>query len=498
MKVDAKKFFAALLFFCAAIVGIAVHDYKDVDNAIFETIAKSLILFLGALPLMLLYRNLLAQKVDYLSDEIDATSEKLYETTTLLEEKVEEKTKELIDEGFQDPLTHLANRHRLVFDMDRYAYHSLIIIHLKNFKELNHFFGRAVGDSLLQQFGLWLERMNYNGYRLGSNEFALLIEQEFSHYEATSFCEEFLDHLSKHSFTAGMENVSLYVNMGIHTGDELSLAHADAALKSALETSETFVLYKAYDEWEPQHHDNIQTAANIREAFYAGRIICHYQPIISTLTGDVEKYETLARLIHIDNTIVPPHDFLEVSQKTRLYPQITQEIVRQACEAFKDRDESFSVHLCALDIMNDSTIGFIEDTIAKSGTANRIIFEICEQDIYENYTPVALFIQHIKRLGAKVAIDNFGSSYSNFDKIIHLDIDYLKIDGSLINKIMHTQRHAQIIKTIASFADAIGAKSIAENVETTEILEQLQNMGINFAQGYYIGEPAPLTLYKKS
>jgi EAL domain-containing protein (putative c-di-GMP-specific phosphodiesterase class I)/GGDEF domain-containing protein len=375
--------------------------------------------------------------------------------------------------------------------MDRYAYRTLIILHLQNFNELHQFFGKNIGDSLLQQFGLWLKRMNDNAYPLGSADFAVLIEEEYSHQHMESYSEHFFEQLAKHSFTAGLENVSLRVQMGVHTGDLLSLAHADTALQTAIATSHPFALYEGHDHLEAQQQHNIITAKNIREAFHAGRILCYYQPIISTLTGAVEKYETLARLQDIDNTILPPHDFLTIAQKTRLYPQISQEVIRQSCEAFRNRDESFTVHLCALDVVNDVTIRFIEDIITTTNTASRIIFELCEEDIYENFLPVSLFIQHMKRLGAKIAIDNFGNNYTHFDKMIHLDIDYLKIDGSLISKIIHSPRHAKIIGTIASFSNAIGAKSIAENVETAEILEQVKTMGIHFAQGYHIGKPGP-------
>ena len=497
MKVDTKKFFVALLVFCATVIAIGFHDYKEANNAVFETVAKSLLIFMGALPFMLLYRNILSRQVTYLSDKVDIQTEKLYKTTNLLEEKVEEKTKELIDEGFKDPLTHLSNRHRLIFDMDRYAYRTLIIIHLQNFKELNSFFGRNVGDSLLQEFALWLERMSYNAYRLGSDEFALLVEEELSQKEIQTYCEEFSYQLSQHAFIAGMEKVSLNVNMGVHIGDQLSLAYADTALKSAIELSKTFTVYEAHSDGQSQQIDNIQTAKNIREAFHAGRLICYYQPIISTVTGDVEKYETLARLIDTNTAIIPPHDFLDIAQKTRLYPQLTQEIVAQACEAFKDRDESFTLHLCAQDVTNHSTIHFIEEIIVSTNTASRIIFELSEQDIYEHYIPMSLFMQHVKRLGSKIAVDNFGSSYSNFDKILHLEIDYLKIDGSLINKIMYSSRHTQIIKTIATFAEAIGAKAIAENVESAEILQLVTAIGIPFAQGYYIGKPGPCCFEQK-
>lgn len=491
MKVDTKKFFAAILIFCATVIAIAVHDSRQADNVLFETAAKTLIIFLGALPFMLLYRNIFARHVDVLSNEMDATSEKLYETTNLLEEKVEEKTKELLDEGFKDPLTHLPNRHRLLFDMDRYHYHALIIIELHNFKELTHFFGNSVGDSLLQQFSLWLTRLHYNAYRLGNHEFALLIEQDYPHQELIAYCDSTIDELSRHSFTAGHESVSLLVRMGVDAGEKFTLAHADEALHSAHQFSKSYMFYEPRSDIEAQYHNNVQAAAEIREAFHTGRIICYYQPIISTVTGKVEKYETLARLIDLNAAIISPHDFLEVAQKSRLYPQITQEIIRQACNTFKGRNESFSIHLCALDIMNATTVQIIEEIIIRSDTANQIIFELSEEDIYKNYIPASLFIQHAKRLGAKVAIDNFGSSYSNFSKILHLDIDYLKIDASLINKITHSQRHAKIVQVIASFASAVGAEAIAENVETAEILEYVKNMKIQFAQGYHIGKPGP-------
>ncbi|MDD5212187.1 MAG: GGDEF domain-containing phosphodiesterase [Sulfuricurvum sp.] len=497
MKVDTKKFFVALLIFCATVIAIGFHDYKEGNNAVFETVTKSLLIFMGALPFMLLYRNILSRHVAYLSDKMDMQSEKLYETTNLLEEKVEEKTKELIDEGFIDPLTNLPNRHRLLFDMDRYHYNVLIIIKLHNFKELTQFFGNSIGDSLLQQFALWLTRLHYNAYRLGNHEFALLLEQDYVPQELITYCDTTIEELSRHSFTAGKENVSLLARMGVDAGEKYSLAHADAALQQAIEMAQTFVVYEAHREEESKQNHNIQTAKNIREAFHSGRLICYYQPIISTITGNIETYETLARLIDTNTTIIPPHDFLYIAQKTRLYPQLTQEIVAQACEAFKDRTESFTVHLCAQDVTNHSTIHFIEEIIVSTNTADRIIFELSEQDIYEHYIPMSLFMQHIRRLGARIAVDNFGSSYSNFDKIIHLEIDYLKIDGALINKIMHSPRHTQIIQTIASFADAIGAKTIAENVETAEILQQVTTMGIPYAQGYYIGKPGPCCFEQK-
>ncbi len=132
---------------------------KISQTAIFDTVAKSLLIFLGILPFLILYRNVLSSTAERLSDEIESTTERLHETTEILHERVEEKTKELINEGFFDSLTHLPNRHRLIFDLDRNTYRALVIIHLKNLQELNHFFGASIIDSLRQQMGLLLTKL---------------------------------------------------------------------------------------------------------------------------------------------------------------------------------------------------------------------------------------------------------------------------------------------------------------------------------------------------
>ena len=459
---------------------------------IFDTIAKSLLLFIGILPFLILYRNVLSCTAERLSEEVVLTNEKLHETTEILHERLEEKTKELIDEGFIDPLTHLPNRHRLAFDMDRHSYHALVIIHLKNLQELNHFFGTSITDSLRQQMGLLLTKLGLNTYRLGRDEFALLLDHNDTTEDLTAFAEFLLHALNQHSFNVLNEKIIVATRLGIDMSMNLSLSHADEALANATETSEDFSIYQEDRELEKHQNQNLTTASSIREAYYDGRIICYYQPIISTQTGEIQSYETLARLISKDASLIPPLNFLTIAKKTALYPEISREIIRQTCETFADRDENFSIHLCALDIMNSHTLRYLEETIVSTDTARKIIFELCEEDIYHHYLPVSLFITSMKRLGAKISIDNFGSSYCSLEKIIHLDIDYLKIDGGLINKVNHNQKYLDTVRTIATFAKAIEAKSIAENVENDEIFTTLQTLDIDYVQGFYIGSPSHL------
>lgn len=465
---------------------------KISQTAIFDTIAKSLLLFAGALPFFILYRNVLSRTADELSVEVDEAHERLHETSSLLHNKVEEKTKELIDEGFIDSLTHLPNRHKLLFDMDRQHYDALVIIHLQNLHDLNLYFGASVCDSLRQQFAILLIKSYPNSYRLGRDEFALLLNGSHDDAQILLFAQELLELCETHSFNAFNETITLHARLGIDVSSKISLGNADEALLSALKTSQNYCIYEEDRELPLQQSRHIASATSIREAYYDGRIICYYQPIIQTTSGAVLMYETLARLIDKNSDILTPLNFLTVAKKTALYPEISREVIRQTCEAFSQREESFTLHLCGLDLTNAHTVHYIEEMMVSTNTSHQIIFELSELDIYQNFVVVSEFIKTVKRLGGRISIDNFGADYSNLEKMVHLDIDYLKIDGGLVNKITSNKKYLSIVQSITMLAHALGFKVIAENVENDDTYALLQSSHVDYAQGFYIGKPTHL------
>ena len=188
------------------------------------------------------------------------------------------------------------------------------------------------------------------------------------------------------------------------------------------------------------------------------------------------------------NTI-SPMEFLPIAKKTKLYPQITAEVINQACTLFEKRKEEFSINLSVSDIVNEKTKQKIIDTIIHTGTASQIVFEILESEGIENYDEVAKFISEVKALGSKIAIDDFGTGYSNFENILKLNVDYIKIDGSLIRGIHSNPRHHVIVETITDFAHKIGTKTIAEFVSDEETYTIVKKIGINYSQGYFTGKP---------
>ncbi len=276
---------------------------------------------------------------------------------------------------------------------------------------------------------------------------------------------------------------------GASIGFDRLLTRADIALNRAREHKIHIARYEEDENIEETYRKNMAMEDTIRKALVEKRIICHYQPIVNTETGDIHKYETLVRMLDEEGNLIAPMEFLPIAKKTKFYPRITAEVISQACSLFSTRNEEFSVNLSVSDILNQTTKQQIIDTIIQTDTASQIVFEILESEGIENYNEVAKFIDEVKALGAKIAIDDFGTGYSNFENILKLNVDYIKIDGSLIREINTNSRHHIIVETIVDFAKKIGAKTIAEFVSNEEIFNIIKGLGIDFSQGYFTGRP---------
>jgi EAL domain-containing protein (putative c-di-GMP-specific phosphodiesterase class I) len=141
---------------------------------------------------------------------------------------------------------------------------------------------------------------------------------------------------------------------------------------------------------------------------------------------------------------------------------------------------------------NNEIIQFIEDEFKQSDFASNITFEILESEGINNYNEITSFIKIVKKYGATISIDDFGTGYSNFEYLIKLNFDYLKIDASMIKNIDKDEKSQLVTKTIVDFAKRIGVKTIAEFVSSKSILAKVQELDIDYAQGYYLGEPTTL------
>lgn len=401
----------------------------------------------------------------------------------------QEKTMKL---AYYDQLTGLPNRQKIVSDMEKNSPTACVIFNIDDFKEINDFFGIETGDIILYQIGQWFEKMNFSPYRIGGDEFAILLYDNVTWSDLRQRITALTSLFEEKIFIVEDEAINIRMTVGAAIGQHKLLTRANIALSRAKENKIPISLYAEHENIEETYRANMRTSAAIRAALAKGRIICYYQPIVNLKNGKVDKYETLVRMVDTEGNIVPPLEFLSIAKKTKLYPQITLEVINQACTLFSTRDEEFSINLSDSDIRDPYTVKEIIAMITKTGTASRVVFEILESEGIENYEEVVLFINQVKELGAKIAIDDFGTGYSNFENILKLNVDYIKIDGSLIRGITDNTRHHIIVETIVNFAQKIGAETIAEFVGDEAVYMTVKELGVDYSQGYYTGKPEKL------
>jgi diguanylate cyclase (GGDEF)-like protein len=454
-----------------------LHNYKPGEAVLFN-IDSSQREFLDIIYAF----NAMQVTVKNYSDTIETINQNLSQT-------IKEKTKELTENLYHDALTTLPNRLRLQEDLTLYPKNTVAIFNIDDFKEINDFFGIDAGDDLLKQVSYWLSEMKLHPYRIGGDEFATILPRDMSDETIDKEINLLLSKFREKHFVIGNETFHLRATVGIAIRSEKELIHADIALNKARDLKKSYSLYDFNEGIEERYKTNLAMSAQIRQALIEHRVVCQYQPIVNCKTGLTNKYETLVRIQREDGTLIPPNDFLPIAQKTKLYSKITQEVIYQACHTFSKRTEHFSINLSNSDIIDPYIVSTIERILHQTGTAKRVVFEILESEGVENFEEVATFISRMKELGATIAIDDFGSGYSNFENILKLNIDYLKIDGSLIRTIDQSPRHRTVVASIVDFAHRIGIETIAEFVSSEEILTIVTELGITYSQGYHTGKP---------
>ena len=414
----------------------------------------------------------------------------------LLAEEIKEKTTELKTTFITDKLTNLPNRQHLIEDIEIHAnaqYKHLALLNIDAFKDINDFYGHSLGDKVLKDFAdtfvkecLCKESIIY---KLPSDEFAVFSTKEIIQEEFIKNISNIIAVIQKKEFILDNNKIYIVVSCGIASNEDDLLTTADIALNRAKEQNTNLVAYSAKLDISQKIIENTKNIVVLRDAIHNDNIRPFFQAIYNVKTQKVEKYECLVRIVQEDGTIIPPYKFLDVAIKSKQYLHITKIMITKSFEYFKDKDYEFSINLSAADMTNTEMQQFISNALKEFNEPQRVVFEILENDQLGNYHDIKKFIKIIKKFGCKFAVDDFGSGYSNFSHVYELNVDYLKIDASLVKYISSDENSRIITKTIISFASSLGLKTIAEYVEDIESFEILEKMGVHYIQGYYIGKP---------
>ena len=262
------------------------------------------------------------------------------------------------------------------------------------------------------------------------------------------------------------------------------------ALKKAKRLQKNYIIFNESMQISKEYEYNISWAKKLKDSIRGNNIVPYFQPIFNNHTNKIEKYECLVRMIDVDGKVHPPLLFLDMAKKSKLYHDITKIMISKSIARFHDKFYDFSINLSVDDILDEETNDFIMKKLKENHrTVSRLVFEILESEGIENYTQVKSFIDEIKQYQCKIAIDDFGTGYSNFSHILQLNVDYIKIDASL-TRYIHQDKNSQIItQTIVDFTKKLGMKTIAEFVHSKEVFDKVCELGIDYSQGYYFGEP---------
>jgi len=263
------------------------------------------------------------------------------------------------------------------------------------------------------------------------------------------------------------------------------------ALKEAKAEHKAVVFYDVNHALKAKTRENLQVIQKISTAIEHDRIVPFFQGIYDNTLQKITKYEVLMRLQEEDGSYLSPYYFLEQAKKTRLYEKLTKIMIHKSCEYLKDFDVDFSINLTKGDILSISVKECLYETIKKYNCAHRVILEIVESEGIENFSEIATFIHEAKKLGCRIAIDDFGTGYSNFAYLVKLEVDIIKIDGSLIKDIDTNETSAMTVETIISFAKKMGYGIVAEFVDREAIQEKLLSLHVDFSQGYLFSKPTP-------
>ena len=287
--------------------------------------------------------------------------------------------------------------------------------------------------------------------------------------------------------------IELDISLGIAHNTDSILENTDLALREAKAQHKSVVVFDEKMALLDRHSENLTTFRKIKRALSHDHILSYYQPIVNQ-RGEVVKYEALVRMLDGDKILTPYH-FLEIAQKTRYYHQITRIMLTNAFALLhQNPDISVSVNIIADDMLDAKTVAFILEQLDSNQFSGRIVFEIVESHSIHGIPEVDSFLKKIRHKGALIAIDDFGSGYSNFSYITTLQPDYLKIDGSLIKNLPTDGDAQKVVRTIILFAQQLQIKTIAEFVHSEEVLQYVKQLGIDEFQGYHTGQPRPFKL----
>ena len=416
-----------------------------------------------------------------------------------------------------DSLTGLANRWQFIEEQRAYTGShgadqkiAVFILDVDCFKQVNDCFGHRVGDEVLKVVARRLGELTDRGVvaRLGGDEFGILLPFTSDEIVLTEFAQRILDEVQQPIKLANLRlniGISVGYTVCIEDGDSNPLAVQDGSLVkttfrradmalSAAKVKGRGCYHRFEQQMEQELFNRVELESEIEGAIKSGEIVPYYQPLVDMRSGRVIGFEVLARWQHPTKGLLPPSVFIPVAESTGTIGEMTYSLLGQAVRDAKGWPDhaTLSVNLSPVQLADTSLVGRIL-TIASEASfpVKRLEIEITENALVENMSTAVGILTELKRVGVRVALDDFGAGYAGVRYLREFRFDRLKIDRSFIHDLSSNADEVQMVKAIVRLARALKMETVAEGIEDRLTCDHLLQIGCVLGQGYFFAKPHP-------
>ena len=432
-----------------------------------------------------------------------------------MEREIKERNERLLHNAFHDALTGLPNRKLFTDRLSQVLaqrarnpeqQYAVLFLDFNRFKVINDSLGHNVGDALLIAFGKRLQtcvRDTDTVARLGGDEFTLLLSGVRSLKEAEIVAGRINQALLT-PFEVEGHQLHVSASIGIVTSEtghldaEDVLRDADIAMYRAKASGKV-----GFERFVPEMRERAQSLMSLendlRFAIENDELRLHYQPIVSTITGQAEGFEALIRWQHPEHGMVSPAEFIPIAEDTGLITKIDRWVMAEGCrqlaqwhEAFGNPDLTLSLNLSGQQFSQADFVDFARELLDKTDVdASKINLEITESMMLTGTAQAVATLEALRKLGFKLHVDDFGTGYSSLSYLQRFPVDALKIDRSFVDQLTESEASAHLVKTIIAMAHTLHLRVVAEGVETEAQLQGLRELSCELSQGYYFSKPIP-------
>lgn len=423
---------------------------------------------------------------------------------------------------FEQQLVHLATHDALTDLTNRRAFETalefelaeamrggepgaVLWLDLDDFKDINDTLGHAAGDEALVMLATVLKRNTRASNllsRVGGDEFAILMPRT-ERKEAEMAAERILNGITGFTCAVRGHSVRFGASVGVvffpEDGSTVAevLSNADAAMYRAKEGGRSQVYVSTGgDESEHLHVSRIKWNERITRALQEDSFIVCAQPILDLRTREVVRHELLIRMQGAAGKVYPPSDFLPVAERLGLINDIDHWMLRRAIELLESDEsglQAVEVNLSGKAFGDSTIVSSVASLLERSSIdPGRLGFEITETAAIADISRAQWFISGLKELGCRFSLDDFGTGFSSFYYLKHLPVDCLKIDGSYVRGLASSEQDRCLVRGIREMCRGLGVEVLAECIEDEDALQTVISLGLEYAQGYHIGRPAPV------